>query len=93
MINVGDVIYYIDETHNEHKVSVLSITDICPFNGYCSTIKFDVLIGDPTVRGFVISNFEIQNKDIVAFHHGYCIFNEETFVNYMKTHEITEDWR
>ena len=87
MLKVGDVIYYIDETYHEHKVSVLSITGISPCNSSYSIINFDVLIGDPTITYSIISNFEIQNKDLIVVQHGYYIFNEETFLNYMKTHD------
>ena len=92
---VGDIVYFI----YYGKVCIFEILKIQYVNNELSpdTYRFTVcvLVGDWPFDYIFVSRFKLGLGDhIVEIEDGeiYMIFDEETFVNYVTTHEITEDW-
>ena len=96
--NVNDIIYFIFD----HKVNILEVTEVYEVQYQLADrivkdspshyrISFLKRLGDYPLDFIVINSSELLSKDkIIPIGRGhYLIFDEETFLNYIKTHEIT----
>ena len=92
--NVGNIVYFI----YYGKVCIFEILKVQPIDDFLSphSYKFSVCVlsGDWPLDYIFVSESKLNlgNHIIPIEENVYMIFDEETFVNYIKTHEIAEGW-